>query len=847
MYSEHTLEKIREIVDGCIGDAVPFCEAACPMHADVRGYVGLIADGKYKDAIRLIREKIFLPGVLGRICSHPCEKKCRRGDIGVQPMAIAALKRFASEFDAPEDWDMTKDAHTGKKVAVVGAGPAGAQAALDLARLGHSVTVFDRNAEPGGILRYGIPEYRLPRGVIDFEYEYLKKMGVNFRMNCEVGKDAAFSDLRGDFDAILIAVGSQKSVVLPIPGNDLEGVIPALDLLREVSVSREFPLHPSEGAKRAVVIGGGNVAMDAARTLRRLGAEDVHLFCLESPEEMLANPWEIEEAVAEGVEIHAGWGPVAIAGGKWVERVTFRRCVSVFDEKGAFAPCYDDNMTTEILTDNVVFAVGQTTDFSFAGNTVKAGPDGRAEADPDTLQTSALNVFAAGDAVSRPWLAVEAMAMGRKAANSIDRYLKGQDLREGRDFTKEGSYETKLEVGIEGEERVDRVATRQLKAKERVRSFDEFDHGLSEEQALKEALLCLKCECLHCVKDCLLLSDYCHIPKDLFRDIMEGRNQNLLIPYSCNMCGRCESVCPKDFSMGDRFHDMRKELVKQGAGPLKGHDPIRVHQRLGFSWFFNVTVPARGAKTAKRVFFPGCSLSSYNPGAVESVFRCLRERLEGVGAVLKCCGKPLKALGMTDDFQNRFAAVKRELDRLGAEEVIVACQSCYATFKQYDEGRRVRSLWSLFREIGVPEEAKGIGKDSGITLAIHDSCVTRDVPEIHDGVRFILKELGYEVEELERSRENTECCGSGGMIAHVNPSLAKRIMRRRAGEAESDYVATYCASCRASMVTGRKKGLHVLDLMFGGSWKGRPAPPIDSTLASWVKRWKTKRKLRGQL
>ena len=846
MYPEQALEKMREIVNDCMGDAAPFCQAACPMHTDVRGYVGLIAEGKYRDAIRLIREELFLPATLGRICSHPCEKKCRRGDIGIQPMSIAALKRFASQFDTTEDWDMSKDASTGKRVAVVGAGPAGAQAALDLVRRGHSVTIFDSNKEVGGMLRYGIPEYRLPRGVIDSEYDYLRKLGVEFRMECEIGigKTVTFADLRKNFDAVLLAVGSHKSVVLPVPGNNIKGVISALDLLREVSIHREYHLEPAEkDMKRAVVIGGGNVAMDAARTLRRLGVKQVHVFCLESLEEMPANSWEIEEATGEGVVIHPGWGPVAIAGNGRVEAISFRRCVSVFDDNGTFAPRYDYNMTTEMMTDNVVFAVGQATDASFIGDAVKTRRDGRFEVDQDTLETSTPGVFAAGDAVIRPWLAVEAMALGRKAANSIDRYLKWLDLRDGRDFTTEGAYDTKLETDIEGEERVDRVATQHMKPEERVRSFAEFDHGLSEEQALKEASRCLKCECRHCVKDCLMLSDYCHCPKELFQEILEGKDIDPLIPYSCNMCGQCTLACPKEFRMADRFHDVRKELVKEGLGPLPGHKPIMTQQKLSFSRFFSATVPAPGAKRAKRVFFPGCSLSSYNPGAVGATLRHLRGSLEGVGAILKCCGKPLKALGMMDDFNDRFATVKRELDRLGAEEIIVACQSCYVTFKQYEEGRRVRSLWDLFREIGLPEKAKGIGKNSGITVALHDSCVTRDVPEVHDGVRFVLNELGYDVEELEHSRENTRCCGLGGIVAPVNWPLIERVIDRRASEAKTDYMVTYCASCRASMVYGGKKGLHILDLVFGGSWKDRPTPPVDGFTASWVKCWKTKREL----
>ncbi len=838
-YPENVLEKMQEIVEKCMGDAPPYCEAACPMHTDAKGYINLIAEGKNAEAIAKVRERLFLPGTLGRICAHPCEEKCKRGDLQ-HPMSIMELKRFAANFDDPAKWDLSAEPPRKEKIAVVGAGPAGGQAALYLRKKGYGVTVFERLPMAGGMLVVGIPEYRLPRDIVRSEYSYLEKLGVEFRFNIEVGRDISFHSLREEYDAVLLAAGAHKSIVLPLPGAELKGVFGAGEFLREVSLTKKFEI-----GKRVVVIGGGNVAMDVARTLRRIGATDVKTFCLEHRDQMPAHEWEVLEAEEEGVSVNCSWGPAEILGddGK-VSGVRFQPCLQVFDEQGRFAPRCDPSRHFDVEADAVVMAVGLTADSAFvpAESGVEKERSGRFKVDPLTLETSVAGVFAAGDAAIRPWLAIEAMAQGEKAAVSIHRFLQGEDMREGRDF--EGAYETWLEKDVEGEEILPRVATRMLPPEERVKGFDEVNLGFDEEMAKKEASRCFQCECKECMKECLMLNDFCECPKELFEEILQSGEVDPLIPYSCNMCNQCTLECPREFKLSDRFFDIRKEMVKAGTGPLKGHNPIHIHQKLGFSPVFNVSVPDTKAGFTKRVFFPGCSLPSYNPEAVGQVLEFLQEKLPGTGAVLKCCGKPTKAMGMMDAFHDRFKDAVEEIEKLGADEIVVACQSCYSTFKQYCPDKKVVSLWDLFRETGVPGMSKGIGKDSGITVAVHDSCVTRDVPEIHDGVRYVLSELGYEVEELPHTRENTRCCGFGGMIVPVNPDLAKRVMDRRAQEAESEHVVTYCAACRASMVAGGKKGLHLLDLVFGGSWKGRETPPADGALASWIKRWKTKQILK---
>ena len=837
------LEKMKDIAEGCMGEAAAYCVAACPMHTDARGYVSLIGEGKYEEALKRVRETLFLPATLGRICAHPCEDKCKRSET-MNPLSIAALKRFvADRCDAEGLWDMTVAPEKPQRIAIIGAGPAGAQAALDLRRKGYQVTVFDRLGAVGGMLRVGIPEYRLPRQIIDREYSLLEKIGVEFNLDVEIGRDIPFEKLRSDYDAVVIAIGAHKSITLPIPGSDLDGVLNAVDFLREVSLKKYHAL-----GNKVVVIGGGNVAIDVARTARRVGAGDVHLVCLECREEMPAYSWEIEEAREEGITFHTSCGPVEILGeGGRVTGFKTRRCTSVFDEAGKFCPLFDDSDTTLISdVDNVIFAIGQSVDGACVPeDLVRRQSGGRFVVNPMTLQTNIENVFAAGDATGRSVIVIAAMAEGRKAAESIDRYLTGRDLYVNRDI--EGAYETKLETRIDPEApNLPRGRTAMLSPGERVLSFVEVDQGFDETEARREASRCLACECKLCMKECEMLNDFTGCPGELFQDILaKGGEVDPLIPFSCNMCMQCTLVCPKEFSMMDRFMDLRIKMVRENKGksPIKGHKVIDLHQMLGFSRFFNTGVSARDTVKTKRVFIPGCSLPSYNPELVGKILAHLQERLPGTGAILKCCGKPTKALGQVEAFNERYAELQAEIDRLGAEEIIVACQSCYVTMKKYSPNQKVRSLWEVLPEIGLPEGTRGIGKGSDLTIAIHDSCPTRDVSPIQDGIRWILGELGYAIEEPPHTRGQTRCCGFGGMVVPANPELAMRVMKRRTAEVSSDCMVTYCAACRESMVRGGKKAVHILDLIFGGLWMSRsdfPGIPA-SPLTGWLNRHKSKR------
>lgn len=593
--TEATRQQMQELVDGCMGDSAPYCQAACPMHTDVKRYVNLIAEGRYRDALAVIREKLFLPATLGRICAHPCEDSCKRGELG-QPMAIASLKRYvADKYDDPNQWNTEVPEEREQSVAIIGAGPAGAQAALDLRRKGYQVTIFDRLNVVGGMMRVGIPAYRLPRNVIDLEYSILEGLGVEFRMNTNIGTDVTLDELESQYDAVIVAVGAHTGVVPPVPGKDSDGVYDAVEVLREISLKGTF-----EGlGERVLVVGGGNVAMDAARSTRRLNRKNVQVACLECDDDcMPAHSWEVQEAAEEGITMNNGWGidTIHATDGK-VTGVTLKRCTQVFDESGAFSPQFNEAETKTLEVDSVIFAIGQKID----GGGLESLPRtnrGQLACDPTTLRVEDRNIFVAGDATGHSWIAVGAMAEGRKAARSVYRLFTNQDLYADRE--QERAYETDLETEIpEDVENTPRVETIQREPGERIYDFDEVDFGLEEAQALAEGGRCLSCECRKCVKECLMLQEYASTcPKHLFEKYLNGEEVDPVVAYSCNMCNLCTIVCPKSYKIAEPLMAMRKEYVKQnnGKSPMKGHNAIYMHQKLGFGKLFTIRQPARNGK-----------------------------------------------------------------------------------------------------------------------------------------------------------------------------------------------------------------------------------------------------------
>ncbi|QIA62592.1 FAD-dependent oxidoreductase [Vibrio astriarenae] len=592
IFSQKLYDTAQVIVDGCMGDADPACQTACPMHTDVKQYVRLAGEGKYQEALDVVRNRLFLPQTLGRICAHPCEAACRRNTEFGQPISVAGIKRFVAEQkDKSENWNTAVAPDTGKKVAIIGAGPAGAQAAIELRRNGHAITLFEKLDVYGGMMRVGIPEYRLPRDVIDFEYSYLDMLGIETRFGVEVGKDIMFADLREQYDAVILAHGAHVGSIIPLPGHKSNGVFSAVEYLKEISETHAFP----RAGKRVMVIGGGDVAMDCARSSWRIGADEVHQCSLEALENLPASQIEIDESLEEGVNFNAGWGPVSIESqeGK-VTAITMKKVASIFDSEGNFAPQYTEETRT-IEVDTVVFATGQVV-ADITGGALEQTRGGRYVVDKDTLATSIEGVYVAGDACGGN-IVVEAMALGCKAALSVERQFAGRELTDGRDFEQEYSYASRLDIPLpKRTQDTPRLHGMLRDAEERKRDFNQVDFGFTEEDIKTETDRCLQCTCKLCMSECVMMNDFGDCPKTLFKDFIDNKDMDPLLAYSCNACDQCTIVCPKDYPMKDIFMGSRADFVKanDGNSPMPGHKAINMHQKLGFSKFF--TMAKRGAK-----------------------------------------------------------------------------------------------------------------------------------------------------------------------------------------------------------------------------------------------------------
>ena len=477
------------------------CKATCPAHVSIQGYVALINEKKYKEAIALFKEEHPFPGICGRICHHPCEGECTRSDLD-QPLGVQPLHRFLADVDMAADDPYVPEVK-GKRdetVAIIGSGPAGLSAAYKLALEGYGVTVYEKLPVAGGMMAVGIPEYRLPRDVLATEISMIEKMGVTIRTSTAFGTDITLDSLKKDgVKAVYLATGLHSSRRLGVPGEDLDGVLPGVPFLRDAALKKDIPV-----GKNVVVIGGGNVAVDVALTARRLGAESVKMVCLEARHEMPAWDYEIEDAVEENVEIINSQGPKQFIdeNGK-LARVEFKKCTAVFDENHRFNPQYDEADITAIAADTVIVAIGQTATLEFtASQEIQTTPPGGLAADPVTFQTPIDWVFAGGDAVYGPKSVVEAVACGKAAAESIHRFINGRNLTEGRE--QQWTFE---KPDIEGELLKERVPVEKIPVAQRECNFNEVAMGFDEPQALSEAARCLKCgicsECYQCVDACI--------------------------------------------------------------------------------------------------------------------------------------------------------------------------------------------------------------------------------------------------------------------------------------------------------------------------------------------------------
>jgi len=466
------------------------CKYVCPAGIDVPKYVYLIGQGRFADAVTVVREKVPFPNVLGKACARPCESQCRRGKVD-EAISICALKRFASEI-ATDNWkSRAKFApSSGKRVAVIGSGPAGLTAAYYLTKQGHSVTLFDDMPEVGGMLRYGVQEYRLPNEAFQKDLKEIMGERIEVRKNIAFGRDFTIETLRKEgYDVVLVSIGLPISRRLRVEGINLEGVLGGLDFLRDVRLAKDIRLKDS-----VLVLGGGNVAMDVALAALRKGAKNVQVVCLESKEQMPAFKWEVEQVLEEGIPILNSYGIKKILGdGKAVTGAELIRCVSVFDQNGKFNPSFDESDTKTLKTDMVILAIGQAPDSAtLTGLGLQTSEMGTLKVNTSTMETSIPSVFACGDIVNGPTSIVEASASGRKAAQAIDKYLGGS-----------GNIDEQF-VSVEKANpwlgREEDFAFRQrskmptLPVEKRRGNFSEVELGFDEKTALAEAKRCLRCD-----------------------------------------------------------------------------------------------------------------------------------------------------------------------------------------------------------------------------------------------------------------------------------------------------------------------------------------------------------------
>lgn len=492
----HNYRDVNRI--NCYDTGTAPCKTACPAHIGIQGYLQLAKEGRYEDALALIKKDNPLPAVCGHVCNRRCEDACTRGTID-EAVAIDEVKRFIAERDLnaetrfiPKKTIPSLKGGFEEKIAIIGAGPAGLSCAYFLALTGYKPTIFEKNAEPGGMLRYGIPSYKLEKDLLAAEIDVIRQLGVEIRCGVEVGKDVTIEDLREQgYKGFYAAIGCQRGRKPGISGENAEGAYAAVDFLREAGAKESFSLEGD-----VVVVGGGNVAIDAARISSRCTDAKISMFCLEAREKMPASNEEIEEALEEGIELNCGWGPKEVLEEDGhVSGVVFKKCTRVFDAQGRFSPEYDENDTVTIPCRHVIFSVGQAIDWGHMLDNlhVELRPNGGALANKLTYQTSEPDIFVGGDVYTGPKFAIDAIAAGREGAISLHRYVHEHCTltigRNRRDFIELDKENIKVETYDSSSRQIPPKAD----VKEQAKTFRDLSQSLTEEQVKKETSRCLSC------------------------------------------------------------------------------------------------------------------------------------------------------------------------------------------------------------------------------------------------------------------------------------------------------------------------------------------------------------------
>ena len=517
------------------------CKSECPAHIGIQGYIKLASQGRYNEALELIKLENPFPAVCGRICPRKCESVCTRGDID-EPLAIDEIKKFIADQDLNSEhrYVPVKSPDKGIKVAIIGAGPAGLSCAYFLAKDGYQVTVFEKQKALGGMLTLGIPSFRLGKEVINAEIEVLRELGVEFITGVDVGSDITLEELRkDDYKAFYIAVGAQAGRGLGIEGEDQSDVMTGVEFLRKVNLQEDMTIQG-----KTIVIGGGNVAIDVARTAVRMGSTETVMFCLESRNEMPALEEEIEEALAEDIAIDHGWGPkrIVVEDGRLIG-VEFKKCLSVFNSEGRFAPVYDEATTKIVDADKVLISVGQSMEWGalLEGTKVALNPNKTIKVHPITFQSDEADIFAGGDAVTGPKFAIDAIALGKQGAISIHRYVNDYNLdlnrsREYHSFNKET-------LDLEGYDRIPRQRSLHVDGQKSKETFTDLRETFTEEQMKEETERCLGC------------------------------GATIVDEFQCVGCGVCTTKCKFDAihlerrydSAGVDFSQMKVPVIKHAA------------------------------------------------------------------------------------------------------------------------------------------------------------------------------------------------------------------------------------------------------------------------------------------